>query len=80
MSKEQTMLNVKVLERAERLDMAWDDRISMLMDLEYSGINVEQLLTFDDDNFAHDIGCIVKYFDRDLKEFSSCFVPRAGLL
>jgi len=62
--------------RAEKMDIAYDDRLSMLMDLEYAGIDAERLLSFPDLDFIHDIGGLNKYFDRESKTFKQFFMPR----
>ncbi len=69
----------EVLNRAGKLGLSYSDRISMLMDLEFSNIDVEKLLTFDDFNFAHDIFGMKKHFNRVTKQFDNCFLPRANL-
>lgn len=75
----QTILNqVQVCERAENLGVSYDDRMSMMMDLEFSEINVNKLLGFDDNNFAHDINGLRKYFNRETKQFDDCFCPRCN--
>ena len=61
----------KIVERADKLNLLCDDRISLMMDL-----RLNELLEADDFNFSHDICGIQNNIDRTTKTFMNCFVPR----
>ena len=71
---------LKVITRIKKNNLVYSDQLSMVMDLEYSKIDLDKLLSFDDFNFGHDVSGIAKYFNRKTKSFDDCFVPRAGLI
>lgn len=70
----------KIVERADKLNLLCDDRISLMMDLDVSNkefdLRVNELLEADDFNFSHDICGIQNNIDRTTKTFINCFVPR----
>ena len=57
-----------------------EDRLSRFMDLDYSGVDVERLLSFPDADFYHDMNGIFVHMDRETCRLGDCFVPRAGLV
>ncbi len=71
---------VKICERAEKMNIAPQERISLIMDLENThdsiGLNLEGLLAADDSNFSHDIVGIQQHINRETKELDDFFVPR----
>ena len=71
---------VKICERAETLDIAPKERMTLIMDLENAhasvGLNLEALLAADDLNFAHDVVGIQQHMNRQTKELEGFFVPR----
>lgn len=66
----------KVLDRAEKLQLT--DRLSLLLDISYSNVNVIALAEADEATFTHDVIGIYNHFDRDTKMLAHCFVPRVG--
>ncbi|WP_304818914.1 hypothetical protein [uncultured Clostridium sp.] len=70
----------KIVERADKLNLLCDDRISLMMDLEVANkkfdLRLNELLEADDFNFSHDICGIQNNIDRTTKTFMNCFVPR----
>lgn len=71
---------VKICERAETLNIAPQERITLIMDLENThasiGLNLDGLLAADDLNFSHDIVGIQQHINRETKELEDFFVPR----
>lgn len=71
---------VKICERAEQLDIAPKERMTLIMDLENThnsvGLNLEGLLAADDLNFAHDVVGIQNHINRETKVLDDFFVPR----
>lgn len=59
-----------------------DKKIDVCMDIENAHdqipLNLEQLLTFDEGNFAHDIFGIRRHMDRGTATLGDCFVPRCA--
>lgn len=74
---------VKICERAEALDIAPAERITLIMDLDNThqsiGLNLDALLEADDLDFSHDIVGIRNHMNRQTKELDDCFVPRYAL-
>ena len=74
---------VKICERAEQLDIAPKERMTLIMDLENThnsvGLNLEGLLAADDLNFAHDVVGIQNHINRETKELEDFFVPRYSM-
>lgn len=60
-----------------------DKKISVMMDLEFiheiMPLNLDQLLSFDDENFAHDITGIYAHWNRATKTMDDFFSPRCAL-
>ena len=81
-SKDKFMMYVKIAQRAEGMDLYNGERMTFLMDLESADskfdLRLEDLLSADDLNFAHDITGIVNNINRS--NFPSTdfnlFVPR----
>lgn len=71
---------VRICERAEQLDIAPKERITLIMDLENThnsvGLDLDGLLAADDFDFAHDVVGIQNHMNRDTKELEGFFVPR----
>ncbi len=70
----------KIVERADNLNLLYDDRISLMMDLDVANkefdLRLNELLEADEFNFSHDICGIQNNIDRTTKTFMNCFVPR----
>ena len=79
-SKSEFQTIVKICERAEKMNIAPQERISLIMDLENThasvGLNLDALLAADDSNFSHDIVGIQQHINRETKELEDFFVPR----
>lgn len=79
-TKKEFELIVKICERAEALDIAPKERMTLIMDLDNVhksvGLNLEGLLGADDFNFAHDVVGIQNHINRKTKELEDCFLPR----
>lgn len=72
-------LEDKIIKRYESLkedDIV--DRLSLLMDLEYSNVNLEKLYNADDKTLLHDVNGIICNMNRKEKKLVD-FVPRVGL-
>ncbi len=58
-------------------------KIDVMMDLEYTHeetpLDLDQLLAFDNGNFAHDLFGIIENFNRQTKSMDNCFSPRASI-
>lgn len=70
----------EIIKRYEKLkadDVA--DRVSLIMDLEYSGVDLDVLLASSDKDLLHDVSGIRCYMDRKSKKLGKGFVPRAGM-
>ena len=81
-AKERFMMYVKIAERAEELGIYHGERHTLLMDIESADkafkMRLEDWLTADNFNFAHDVVGIVNNIDRSkypATEFH-CFLPR----
>ena len=57
-----------------------EDRLSVSMDLHFSGCDLGRLAGFPEFDFAHDILGIARHFDRRTKTMRDCFVPRCGVV
>lgn len=70
----------KIVERADNLNLLYDDRTSLMMDLDVANkkfdLRLNELLEADEFNFSHDICGIQNNIDRTTKTFMNCFVPR----
>ena len=77
--KEKKLMYVKIIERADKLDVNFISRLTALMDLEFAdktfNLRLEEFLNADDNNFIHDFVGIQLNIDRRIKEFGY-FVPR----
>lgn len=72
-------LEDKIIKRYESLkedDIV--DRLSLLMDLEYSNVNLEKLYNADDKTLLHDVNGIICNMNRKEKKLVD-FVPKVGL-
>ena len=72
-------LEDKIVKRYESLkedDIV--DRLSLLMDLEYSNVNLEKLYNADDKTLLHDVNGIICNMNRKEKKLVD-FVPKVGL-
>ena len=80
-----------ILARAKNMNLIPNanckDHFCLAMDLEYANDNgkkldVEKLLTFNDENFAHDIlgisAHINRFYGDDQGKMLDCFEPRCG--
>ncbi len=71
---------VEIVERAEEMDLMAFDRMSLIMDLEHThkefNLRLDDLLSADRFNFAHDIVGIQNNFDRQTKKMKNLFLPR----
>ena len=81
-TKEQFMMYVKLAERAEKMGIYHGERMTLLMDIESAdeafGLQLENLLNADDENFAHDILGIHYNINRNTFPATdfNLFVPR----
>jgi len=80
--KEKFKMHVKVCERAEKMNINYNDRMTMMMDIEAAddkfNMRLDDWLNADDFNFAHDIVGIRDNIKREKypeTEFRN-FVPR----
>jgi hypothetical protein len=78
MTKESFELIFAIVDRVERELSLWTNRLSLSMDIEYSGVNLQALLDADRETFLHDVSGIVANMDRKNKRLGGCFVPRVG--
>lgn len=71
---------VEIAERAEKINLNMFDRMSLIMDLQHThelfNLRLEELLTADDFNFAHDIVGIQNNFNRKTLQMDNLFLPR----
>lgn len=71
-------LENKILLRYEQLkadDIA--DKMSLMMDLEYSNVDLDKLFEADDKTLLHDVNGIICNMDRKNKKLID-FIPRVG--
>lgn len=77
--KKEFKLFMKMVDRAEALNLLMFDRLSLMMDLEEAhkqfNLRLEDMFNADDYNFAHDIVGIQKHLNRETRDFNF-FVPR----
>ena len=76
--KKRIELQFNIIKRYEKLkldDIA--DPLSLIMDLEYSNVNLEKLYATDDKTLLHDVNGIICNMDRKNKILVN-FVPRVG--
>lgn len=80
MSREEKMVVVEIVKRADAMNMLMFDRMSLMMDIEAVhaeiGLKLDELLNADDMNFTHDIVGIQKNLDRESKKLQNFFLPR----
>lgn len=94
MNREDFDIQMKVIERAKKAKLfpnaACKDQMTLACDLHYAGqcnnekLDFKNLLSFDDENFAHDIIGISKYINRGPGVYqgamTECFEPRCGFV
>lgn len=75
----------RIADRAEalydRLNLIMPtDRMGLIMDIDYThrqfDLDLEAWLASDDGNFSHDLGGILRHWDRDLMAMTDGFTPR----
>ncbi|MBD8046776.1 MULTISPECIES: DUF6874 family protein [Clostridium] len=81
MSKNENLKVIaKIVERAENKGLLMFDRLSLMMDLEFTvkefDLRLEDLLNADDFNFSHDICGIQNNINRAEKKMENFFIPR----
>ena len=77
----------RIASRAEslfiELNMEVPDRIAMIMDIEYTHeicpLNLDAFHNASPGDFSHDIGGILKHFNRETKQLDDGFSPRFAL-
>lgn len=87
MSDQDRRLIEKIAERAQRMYADHGQEralLDILMDLTATHANgcpldLVKFLTFDNFNFAHDIGGINAHLDRQTGQLTRCFLPRCSL-
>ena len=58
------------------------DRMTLNISLEYANLSInelENLLSFDNGSFGHDVFGIDKYMSRDTYKLTDCFLPRCSM-
>lgn len=79
-TKEEMLTIVEIAKRAESMDLAHYDRMSLIMDIEVAheqfGLRLDELLKAEDLDFAHDIVGIQQNIDRQTKTIGNLFLPR----
>lgn len=77
--REKNLMYLKIVERAEKLEISQGSRLTGIMDLEFAdktfNLRLEEFLNADDFNFSHDYIGIQNNIDRTTKKFGF-FVPR----
>ncbi len=80
LTKDEFETIVKICERAEGLNIAPEDRFTLINDIrithESMGLNLKELLKADDLNFSHDVVGIQTHINRETREIDDFFVPR----
>ncbi|EKQ56309.1 MULTISPECIES: hypothetical protein [unclassified Clostridium] len=80
MKKDDVEVIIKIAKRAEQKGLLRFDRISLIMDLEYTheefNLRLNDLLNADDVNFTHDICGIQSNLSRSSKKMENNFLPR----
>lgn len=78
--KERLDLIIAIAERADNMGMLMFNRMSLIMDLEHTdnefNLRLEELLSSNEPNFAHDIIGIQNNFNRKTLKMENCFLPR----
>lgn len=79
-NKDKYELMAKIAKRADEKGLLFFDRISLIMDLEHAdnefNLRLNDLLSADVFNFAHDVIGIQRNIDRVTGEMNNHFVPR----
>ena len=82
-SKEETELAMKIVERIEAVSIDKIDRMSTMMDIEATHIDcpldLQGLLDADFIDFSHDIMGIRQHLNRETGKLEGGFVPRYAL-
>lgn len=80
MTKEESMIMFKILERADKMGIMANDRMTLSIDLgvahKATPLDFERLLEADNFNFSHDIVGIQNHVDRERKKMDETFLPR----
>lgn len=80
MTKDEKMLIMDIVKRADEMNLVMFDRVALMMDIEVVhaeiGLRLSDLLNADDLNFAHDIVGIQQNVDRVNKKLTNYFLPR----
>ena len=80
LNKEQVMLTMQIVNRAEKGGVLRSDKLTALIYLEKAverfNLRLEDMLNADDFNFAHDFVQIQCDINRATGEFSGRFLPR----
>lgn len=80
MTKEEKLLIMDIVKRADEMDLLMFDRLSLMMDIEAVhaeiGLKLNDLLNADDLNFSHDVVGIQQNVDRVNKKLTNLFLPR----
>lgn len=80
LNKDKLNIMVDIAERAEKMNLLFFDRISLIMDLECAlnefDLKLNELLNASNFDFTHDINGIQHHLNRQTKEFTNLFVPR----
>lgn len=80
MNKERFNLIIKIVERADKMNLMMFDRMSLIMDLEIAdneyNLRLKDLLIADNFNFGHDIVGIQNNIDRNNSKMTEYFIPR----
>lgn len=78
--KERFIKQLQIAKRAMVKGLTRGDMITVAMDIELAddifNLRLDDLLSADEFNFAHDICGIQTHINRRLKCFEDCFVPR----
>ena len=79
-SKEDFEKIVKVVERAEQMNIARGERFTRIMDIEFAhhqfNLRLDEMLEADDLDFAHDFIGIQNHINRSTFTVEDFFVPR----
>ena len=71
---------LKIVERAEGMDIARGSRVTRLLDMEFAdkqfNLRLDEFLAADDLDFVHDFSGIQAHMNRDTCRVENHFVPR----
>lgn len=71
---------VRIVERAESMGIAYGDRFTKIMDIDYAhkqfNLRLEEMLVANDFDFAHDFTGIQASMNRETCRIDGMFVPR----